>query len=744
MRKSKMSYVELNIVCKAACSDYCYQPANRLVGRIKILFLSLLIFLLSIPDAYSQWFWQRPLPTGNRLTDIKFINENIICAVGEEGTFLKSTDGGESWNSYSLGHRATFLGLHFINENTGIACGDSGIVLKTTNGGVNWVRKNVPYNIVYQKIFFPSSDTGYIVGYQNSIIKTINRGETWTGQSSNVATNFLSVNFLNNNTGVAGGIQSVVKTTNGGANWEMMPVQFKSFLNFIRSIKIFNDSIIIFGANSDKDFFKSKDGGNTWVEIPFPISFYNDWGVSINEMSFIDDNTGFAGVDLGFVFKTYDGGNNWITDSTLIQYNNPIGIIFSLNTYGTQNIITAGNGSNIAKSTDAGNTWEIKAGFQQHLFKNHFFNESTGIAVGNKGEIWKTTDAGNNWIQKQGGTVQNLKGLYFINDLTGYSCGDTGTILKTMDAGESWSSLSSGIINNLTNIYFFNSQTGYATGFNGRVLKTINAGDNWFTQNSSYNGELYETYFHNDQTGYIIADFRILRTTNGGNNWTSSNQARGFSIDFKDSLIGIVCGGSGAIFLTTNGGVNWILNQTSYFSNLLSIKYLNDSEVISVGMDGLALKSSNSGYNWTRMTIGTRNNLNNLTFTDDQTGYVIGDYGTVLKTTNGGIVFIKKISSSIPEGFILHQNYPNPFNPLTKIKFLIPIRMSAFGKSYIKLKVFDITGKEIVVLADEKFNPGEYEVTFNAALYGLSSGIYFYSLITEEGVVQTKKMILLR
>jgi hypothetical protein len=103
-------------------------------------------------------------------------------------------------------------------------------------------------------------------------------------------------------------------------------------------------------------------------------------------------------------------------------------------------------------------------------------------------------------------------------------------------------------------------------------------------------------------------------------------------------------------------------------------------------------------------------------------------------------VGIKQVSASIPNNFCLFQNFPNPFNPSTKIKFQVN------EPGHVNLKVFDIMGKEVAELVNEKLQPGEYEVPFNAGLkdnYNLSSGIYYYTLETEK-YKETKKMILLK
>ena len=83
----------------------------------------------------------------------------------------------------------------------------------------------------------------------------------------------------------------------------------------------------------------------------------------------------------------------------------------------------------------------------------------------------------------------------------------------------------------------------------------------------------------------------------------------------------------------------------------------------------------------------------------------------------------------------LFNNYPNPFNPSTKIKY------SVANKSFVSLKVYDISGKEVASIVNREQSAGEYEVDFNAA--ELSSGVYLYKL-QAGSFVETKKMILLK
>jgi hypothetical protein len=88
-----------------------------------------------------------------------------------------------------------------------------------------------------------------------------------------------------------------------------------------------------------------------------------------------------------------------------------------------------------------------------------------------------------------------------------------------------------------------------------------------------------------------------------------------------------------------------------------------------------------------------------------------------------------------PTEFSLRQNYPNPFNPSTTIAFGIRESVRA------SLRVYDMLGREVEVLTDDVFSPGEYKATFDGSNY--ASGIYFYRLVAGS-FVQTRKMQLVK
>ncbi|MCU0372438.1 MAG: T9SS type A sorting domain-containing protein [Ignavibacteria bacterium] len=130
-------------------------------------------------------------------------------------------------------------------------------------------------------------------------------------------------------------------------------------------------------------------------------------------------------------------------------------------------------------------------------------------------------------------------------------------------------------------------------------------------------------------------------------------------------------------------------------------------------------------------------------FTDSITGWAQTSSSTISHTINGG----GPITSAIPNNnliaadYKLYQNYPNPFNPSTSIKYYLK------SKSFVELKIYDISGKEVINLVSKEQGAGDYEKSIDFT--GKTSGIYFYRLIVRDNVLntvfsETKRMIYLK
>ncbi|MEO8210830.1 MAG: T9SS type A sorting domain-containing protein, partial [bacterium] len=151
---------------------------------------------------------------------------------------------------------------------------------------------------------------------------------------------------------------------------------------------------------------------------------------------------------------------------------------------------------------------------------------------------------------------------------------------------------------------------------------------------------------------------------------------------------------------TENRIINYI-SDFLWFSN--SINKTSDNGFVIAGMAGL------------------EKDLNILVIKTDSIGYAP--------------VSIKNINSELPASFKLYQNYPNPFNPGTNIKYQI------VNSNFVELKIYDVLGKQVATLVNQKQSAGTYSVDWNASNF--PSGVYFYS-IKAGSFKETKRMILLK
>jgi len=100
----------------------------------------------------------------------------------------------------------------------------------------------------------------------------------------------------------------------------------------------------------------------------------------------------------------------------------------------------------------------------------------------------------------------------------------------------------------------------------------------------------------------------------------------------------------------------------------------------------------------------------------------------------GTIITVNNDKKNV-DNYRLTQNYPNPFNPTTTISYSLP------KTGFVRLKVYDLLGREVESLVNKEQVKGNYKIEFNA--FTLSSGIYFYNL-QSGNFSETKKMVIMR
>jgi photosystem II stability/assembly factor-like uncharacterized protein len=704
----------------------------------KLSFLLVFYYSLFITNySLSQWLWVNPKPHGNDI--------NSVC---------------------------------FVNNNTGWMFGGSTQSYKTTNKGINWIYCDFTGSptIYISKLFnFDTQNSAFWLGGDGGrLYKSIDSGKTFQLIILPTTNTVKNIFFLNKNTGYVAASQ-LYKTTNSGLNW---------VVNFNPGSEIFcpfflNDSIgwcasttYSFSSNYGSEWYNGKykttNSGNNWEQISFNTYTYNVWA---KDIYFKDTTTGiFSGTN--FLFKSNNGGRSWIYVDTGGVIDKGPGNnflwggdndLYKSTNYGTNwsfvseiNIpqtcikyvdsityFIGGKYGNLMKSTNGGLNWSnyLKS-FTSLEFNNIISIDSNNIFVVSNNVILKTTNSGANFLNLDSNIISQypINSICFLNNSSGWIGSDYGYILRTTNGGFNWA-VQKCDTSKIKSVHFLYSGIGYFVTLSKKIYKSSNFGANWnYISTLSGYQDIVSLQFLNENTGFLLTSYYLFKTTSGGQQW-STLYSYGVSFEFMK----FINANTGYIIYsvwppydiphrllsrTTNGGHNWsdrIDNQS------LRSFYCVDSNIVYAGGKGILFKSTNSGNNWEQEQVST-SYINGIS-SYKKNLWLTGEMGMIIKGVGKVPVYINSDNEEIIEDYKLFQNFPNPFNPTTNIRYQIP------NNSHVILKVYDILGKEIATLVNDKLKPGEYETTFDGTAF--PSGVYFYKLQSGD-FSETKKMLMIK
>ncbi|MCI0450328.1 MAG: YCF48-related protein [Chlorobi bacterium] len=741
------------------------------------------------------------------LNDISFVNSSEGFAVGSGGTIIKTSNGGNNWSTLASGTNNLLTSISIISAETAFAAGQGGLILKTTNGGLNWASINSGTVSRITDLFFVNQNTGTAVGLGNTILRTTNGGLNWISQNSGVSgQDFHGVCFTSANNGfVVGSGGHILHTTTGGfpippspnlvsppnnatgvsvtplLDWDSVSsatfyqVQLSADSNFasniIDSSQIFLTSLQVSSGlltNNFLYFWRARginSGSNglwsavyrfrTIVALPSAPNLLLPTNGAMNVSltpNFDWDSTSpadfyrlQAALDTGFVSIRLN-----ITGITQSQY--------SLVSPPLQNNFRY--------------YWRVNATNQAGTGPwSNVFNFTTVIGFPPPPVLITPPHNSNN--------ISLTPTLDWADDITVITyqlqLSDdstfTGTLTDSTGFNVSQLVVSAGILINIT-AYFW------------RVRTT----------NSLGTGPWSEVWKFTTILAPPAAPI-LINPPNGATNvsttptldWNDVPFAETYRIQIStDSLFGT--------FLTNIGGLTFsqynvpgglLQNNTTYFWRVNATNSAGTGPFSQVwrfrtavsppvaapdlisppnGANNLSLTPTLDwndvfGANGYRVNVSD-DSLFNTTIID--TTLTPSQYTVLAGRLAGGVTYywrvrafntggsgpwsvtwrfttfpigIKILSSEIPKEFKLYNNYPNPFNPVTFIKFDIP------KNSFIKIEIYDILGRKIESLVNQFVQEGYYIASWDAS--GVSSGVYFYRLVSED-FTDIKKMIVVK
>ena len=232
----------------------------------KIFFLLMTLGWLSAIQA--QWIQQNS-GTTHYLNDVYCITADTVVVVGDNGTILRTTNGGTQWNTISCPTTEHLNRVKFADSQTGYIVGEHGTLLKSTDAGQTWQSLNTGYNNVnFKAISCVTADTVYIGGFDELILKTTDGGLTWTTEHTGGWYHIKDIQMINDTLGYAVRDKpdgKILKKDSATNQWH----EIGNIESDFNALYMLNDQEGLFLTNGN--FIKTLDGGNSFISIT-PLS----------------------------------------------------------------------------------------------------------------------------------------------------------------------------------------------------------------------------------------------------------------------------------------------------------------------------------------------------------------------------------------------------------------------------------------------------------------------------------------
>jgi photosystem II stability/assembly factor-like uncharacterized protein len=297
-----------------------------------------------------------------------------------------------------------------------------------------WKRITSPANTTLTNLSFINNTTGWASGELGTIIKTSDGGRNWQIQNSNVPSFITDIHFVDENYGWAVTVNEIfpfnniiLKTTNGGDDWIAENFQDSSAL--MRTIFFFDS---LHGFIGGSYIAETTNGGSTWTQATIDSSLLSSYPVY--NFKFYNKQFGYAcggALDIaGVMWRTTNSGKGWSAQGVSADQVYDLFIFDSLNAITLSGDPEGFFGIAKIKTTDSGLNWGYEA---LPIFGLSFAIDFRTVSEGWSASGFKllsSSDFGETWNEKNVPDSSIIYDLQFVDSLTGFAVGANGLILK--------------------------------------------------------------------------------------------------------------------------------------------------------------------------------------------------------------------------------------------------------------------------------------------------------------------------
>lgn len=360
-----------------------------------------------------------------------------------------------------------------------------------------------------------------------------------------------------------------------------------------------------------------------------------------------------------------------------------------------------------------------------------------------------------------------------------YSNSDTNGVYLTTNNGASWVPAGNGLTNHYVRSLVSSGGNVLAGTYGGGTFLSSNNGSSW--TNSGLRGWSVTSFALLGSNLFAGTDYGgAVFSTNNGATWSypANNGLSGAAICLAVSGTNLFAGGVG-IFISTNNAASWSAVNNGLTDLAVECMAVSGTDLFVGTQDSGVYRSTDNGASWTSANKGLPSapvtslavsGTNIFAGTMPGGIFLSTDSGISWRAVNTGLPFVatgitciavvqanlfaasvadgvwrRSISDiltainenrpAVPAKFDLMQNYPNPFNPTTVIAYQLPT------SSFVTLTIFDVLGRKVRTLVNERQDDGNHAVQLDASK--LPSGVYFYRLHAGT-FTETKKLTVLK
>ncbi len=702
------------------------------------VWLSEFILCLAIPKVtICQWVPTNgpSVPSG----EVEALGVNGSTLFAEvNGLVYRSTDESSSWIHAESGLSNHKVEVFAADASSVFAATDSG-VYRSTNEGISWSPVNSGISVLSVNAL-TVSDSSVLAGTNMGIFRSTDDGTNWSPGDSGLVDSSITALASNRGRVYAGSGNGLYLSTDGGVSWNRLG---KGIIDTNVVMVVAKDSDLFVSAGGY--LYGSSNAGATWDSQ----NKFSDVGITTLA---IIDTTIFAAenmTDGNFAYVSTDNGVTW----SLYQ---------PLRSQFVEDIMVSGTdlfaGSYIIglfRSTDDGVSWTHANNGLVTGSVNAMASSGNEVIVSETGtgSIFLSTDQGIVWTQVDSGVHASGNSLAVSNSLAlgvGYG------IFRSTDSGVFWTMVDSTITSLPQGGITFCGSDVFAATSKG-VSVSHDGGGSWtvanfglFSQNVGLTQDVFPPIVFSLAalgTNLLAGTYGsgMFKSTDYGTDWVVANDGLPM---MEDTIVEAMatCGtnvfasiyGAG-VYLSTDEGTSWtqinngLNGDVESFTVSDTIVFAGCPYALSSGV--FVFRSRDKSW------IPENTGLLNLSVLS-----LAASDGELYAGFHGGGVWKRPISEMVidavhdgrmymPSGFKLYQNYPNPFNPTTTIAYDLPTNSQA------TVKIYDVLGREIKALVNERQSAGNHTVTFDAS--DLPSGVYFYRL-QAASYSATKKLVLLK